>query len=85
MKRVAWIIGGTSGIGLETANRLKSYVDEVVALGRSTDHIASARRRLGDAVTIGRSFYDWRQVSLCTKPEELPIESSSSMRLARSC
>lgn len=74
MKRLAWIIGGTSGIGLETANRLKNQVDEVVALGRTTDHIASARQRLGDAVTIEQvDLYDWRQVSdLCKRLENLP-------------
>jgi NAD(P)-dependent dehydrogenase (short-subunit alcohol dehydrogenase family) len=74
MKRLAWIIGGTSGIGLETANRLKNQVDEVVALGRTTDHIASARQRLGDAVTVEKvDLYDWRQVNdLCKKLENLP-------------
>jgi NAD(P)-dependent dehydrogenase (short-subunit alcohol dehydrogenase family) len=74
MKRLAWIIGGTSGIGLETANRLKNQVDEVVALGRTTDHIASARQRLGDAVTIEKvDLYDWRQVNdLCKRLENLP-------------
>ena len=74
MKTVAWVIGGTSGIGLETANRLKNQVDEVVALGRNADHIASARRRLGDTVTIEKvDLYDWRQVSdLCRKLEGLP-------------
>ena len=88
MKRLAWIIGGTSGIGLETANRLKNQVDEVVALGRTTDHIASARQRLGDAVTIEKvDLYDWRQVSdLCKRLENLPIGfSTSSMRRVRSC
>jgi NAD(P)-dependent dehydrogenase (short-subunit alcohol dehydrogenase family) len=74
MKRLAWIIGGTSGIGLETANRLKNQVDEVVALGRTTDHIASARQRLGEAVTVEKvDLYDWRQVNdLCKRLENLP-------------
>jgi NAD(P)-dependent dehydrogenase (short-subunit alcohol dehydrogenase family) len=69
-----WIIGGTSGIGLETANRLKNQVDEVVALGRTTDHIASARQRLGEAVTVEKvDLYDWRQVNnLCKRLENLP-------------
>ena len=35
MKRLAWIIGGTSGIGLEIAHRLRHHVDAVVALGRT--------------------------------------------------
>jgi len=74
MKTLAWIIGGTSGIGLETANRLKTQVNQVVALGRSADHIASARLRLGDAVTIEKvDLYDWRQVTdLCKKLEDVP-------------
>ena len=74
MKRLAWIIGGTSGIGLETANRLKNQVDKVVALGRTTDHIASARQRLGEAVTVEKvDLYDWRQVNdLCKRLENLP-------------
>jgi NAD(P)-dependent dehydrogenase (short-subunit alcohol dehydrogenase family) len=74
MKRLAWIIGGTSGIGLETANRLKNQVDEVVVLGRTTEHIASARQRLGDAVTVEKvDLYDWRQVNnLCKRLENLP-------------
>jgi NAD(P)-dependent dehydrogenase (short-subunit alcohol dehydrogenase family) len=74
MKKLAWIIGGTSGIGLETARRLKSHVDKVVVLGRSTDHIASARHRLGDAVTIENvDLYDWRQVNaLCARLEAIP-------------
>jgi NAD(P)-dependent dehydrogenase (short-subunit alcohol dehydrogenase family) len=74
MKRLAWVIGGTSGIGLETAHRLKSHADEVVVLGRSTDHIASARQRLGGAVRIENvDLYDWRQVGdLCTRLEESP-------------
>jgi short-subunit dehydrogenase len=74
MTRMAWVIGGTSGIGLEAANRLKNQVDEVVALGRSADYIASARQRLGDAVTLEKvDLYDWRQVNdLCKRLEDLP-------------
>jgi NAD(P)-dependent dehydrogenase (short-subunit alcohol dehydrogenase family) len=74
MKTLAWIIGGTSGIGLETAHRLTSHVDEVVVLGRSVDHIASARTRLGDSVAIEKvDLYDWRQVDeLCERLENLP-------------
>jgi NAD(P)-dependent dehydrogenase (short-subunit alcohol dehydrogenase family) len=74
MKRLAWIIGGTSGIGLEMADRLRHHVDAVVALGRSPDHIAAARHRLGDGVTIEKvDLYDWRQVDdLCTRLEESP-------------
>ena len=47
MKRLAWIIGGTSGIGLATAERLRRCVDEVVVVGRGAEHIATARQRLG--------------------------------------
>jgi NAD(P)-dependent dehydrogenase (short-subunit alcohol dehydrogenase family) len=74
MKTMAWVIGGTSGIGLETASRLKNVVDEVVAVGRSPGHIASARLRLGEAVTIEKvDLYDWPQVeNLCRKLESTP-------------
>lgn len=74
MKSLAWVIGGTSGIGLEVARRLTDHVDEVVALGRTPGHIASARQRLGDGVTIEQvDLYDWRQVDhLCRKLEALP-------------
>jgi NAD(P)-dependent dehydrogenase (short-subunit alcohol dehydrogenase family) len=74
MKSLAWVIGGTSGIGLEVARRLTDQVDEVVALGRTPGHIASARQRLGDRVTIEQAdLYDWRQVDdLCRKLEALP-------------
>lgn len=74
MKSLAWVIGGTSGIGLEVARRLTDQVDEVVALGRTPAHIASARQRLGDAVSIEQvDLYDWPQVdALCRKLEALP-------------
>src|SRR4029453_7195802 len=84
MKRLAWIIGGTSGIGLETANRLKNQVDEVVVLGRTTEHIASARQRLGDAVTVEKvDLYDWRQGNgLCKRLENLPDRIQSLVNAA---
>jgi NAD(P)-dependent dehydrogenase (short-subunit alcohol dehydrogenase family) len=71
MKTTAWVIGGTSGIGLETATRLRGRVDQVVVLGRSADHIVSARERLGDVVTIENvDLYEWKQVSdLCARLE----------------
>ena len=74
MKRIAWVIGGTSGIGLEAAARLRNHVDEVVALGRTADHIASARRRLGGDVAIENcDLYDWEQVdALCQRLEAAP-------------
>ena len=74
MKTQAWIIGGTSGIGLETAHRLKGEVDEVVVFGRNPEHIASARERLGTSVTVVRvDLYDWAQVrDLCSKAAGLP-------------
>jgi NAD(P)-dependent dehydrogenase (short-subunit alcohol dehydrogenase family) len=67
----AWIIGGTSGIGLETAARLRDHVDRVVIVGRTADHITSARARLGDGVAIERvDLYDWPQVErLCASLE----------------
>jgi NADP-dependent 3-hydroxy acid dehydrogenase YdfG len=74
MKNIAWIVGGTSGIGLETAYRLEDEVDEVVAIGRNPDHIASARDRLGRSGTIAQvDLYEWAQVrDLCTKAAESP-------------
>jgi NAD(P)-dependent dehydrogenase (short-subunit alcohol dehydrogenase family) len=68
MKRQAWVIGGTSGIGLATAERLTRHVDEVVAVGRSAAHLTSARERLGEGVRTEQvDLYDWRQVhDLCT-------------------
>jgi NAD(P)-dependent dehydrogenase (short-subunit alcohol dehydrogenase family) len=72
MKTTAWIIGGTSGIGLETATRLKAHVDQVVVVGRSAGHIASARERLGAAAAIEKiDLYDWDQVhTLCARLED---------------
>jgi NAD(P)-dependent dehydrogenase (short-subunit alcohol dehydrogenase family) len=69
MKSIAWVIGGTSGIGLATATRLRDHVDQVVALGRSAEHIAAARERLGDGVRIEKvDLYEWRQVDeLCER------------------
>jgi NAD(P)-dependent dehydrogenase (short-subunit alcohol dehydrogenase family) len=74
MNTSAWVIGGTSGIGLETAARLRDHVDQVVVVGRSLEHIASARERLGDGkgVRIEQvDLYDWTQVNqLCAKLED---------------
>jgi NAD(P)-dependent dehydrogenase (short-subunit alcohol dehydrogenase family) len=72
MKTTAWIIGGTSGIGLQTATRLKAHVDQVVVVGRSAGHIASARERLGAAAAIEKiDLYDWDQVhTLCARLED---------------
>ena len=33
MKSIGWVIGGTSGIGLEAATRLEGLVDQVVVVG----------------------------------------------------
>ena len=52
MKSIGWVIGGTSGIGLEAATRLEGQVDQVIVVGRSAAHLASARQRLGDTVAI---------------------------------
>jgi NAD(P)-dependent dehydrogenase (short-subunit alcohol dehydrogenase family) len=73
MKTIAWIIGGTSGIGLETAARLQDRVDQVVVVGRSAGHIASARERLGAAARVECvDLYDWKQVSaLCTRLDDV--------------
>jgi NAD(P)-dependent dehydrogenase (short-subunit alcohol dehydrogenase family) len=71
MKTIAWIIGGTSGIGLETATRLRDHVDQVVAVGRSPEHIEAARERLGRGAAIERvDLYEWSQVNaLCARLE----------------
>jgi NAD(P)-dependent dehydrogenase (short-subunit alcohol dehydrogenase family) len=73
MKTTAWIIGGTSGIGLETATRLSAHVDQVVVVGRSAGHIAAARERLGAAAAIEKfDLYDWDQVhALCARLEDV--------------
>jgi NAD(P)-dependent dehydrogenase (short-subunit alcohol dehydrogenase family) len=72
MKTSAWIIGGTSGIGLEAALRLRDQVDQVAVVGRSAGHLASARERLGERVDVQRvDLYDWKQVQeLCAKFED---------------
>jgi NAD(P)-dependent dehydrogenase (short-subunit alcohol dehydrogenase family) len=74
MKKVALIVGGTSGIGLETAKRIRGQADHVIVFGRSAGHIASARRELGDTVKIEKvDLYDWAQVSeMCKRLESLP-------------
>ena len=71
MTRQAWIIGGTSGIGLATAERLRQCVDEVVVVGRSEKHATSARQRLGERVGIEQiDLHDWQQVQdLCARLE----------------
>lgn len=72
MKTSAWVIGGTSGIGLEAALRLRGHVDQVAVVGRSAAHLASARERLGDRVDVQRvDLYDWTQVeTLCAKLQD---------------
>jgi NAD(P)-dependent dehydrogenase (short-subunit alcohol dehydrogenase family) len=45
------IVGGTSGIGLATAQRLVSGGREVVIAGRDSSKLAAALDRLGDGVT----------------------------------
>jgi NAD(P)-dependent dehydrogenase (short-subunit alcohol dehydrogenase family) len=71
MKTSAWVIGGTSGIGLEAAARLRAHVDEVVVVGRRADHIASARERLGPGPRIeALDLYRWTDVqALCSTLE----------------
>lgn len=74
MGTIALIIGGTSGIGLETAKRMGDQVDQVIVVGRTPGHIASARRELGEAARIEKvDLYDWPQVeALCRSLEDLP-------------
>jgi NAD(P)-dependent dehydrogenase (short-subunit alcohol dehydrogenase family) len=74
MKRLGIVIGGTSGIGLATAERLRRHVDEIVVVGRRADHMESARQQLGDRARVERvDLYEWRQVhDFCTG-----IESSA--------
>ena len=44
-----------------------------MVLGRSVDHIASARKRLGDTVAVEKvDLYDWQQVdALCERLDQL--------------
>jgi NAD(P)-dependent dehydrogenase (short-subunit alcohol dehydrogenase family) len=74
MKTTAWVIGGTSGIGLETASRLCGLVDEVVVVGRSEAHLSSARTQLGKGARVEKvDLYDWPQVqALCATLAETP-------------
>jgi len=71
MKRVALIVGGTSGIGLATAQRLGQYVDEVVIVGRRAEHIATARQRLNGSARIEQvDLQQWPEVAdLCARIE----------------
>ena len=71
MKQQAWVIGGTSGIGLATAERLTRYVDEVVIVGRRPHHIATARQRLGRTVRVEQvDLQEWPHVvDLCARIE----------------
>ena len=54
MKRLGIVIGGTSGIGLATAERLRRHVDELVVVGRRADHMEFARQQLGDRARVER-------------------------------
>jgi len=72
MKSIALVIGGTSGIGLETATRLEASVDQVIVVGRTVEHLASAHKKLGASAKVERiDLYDWKQVQeFCKKMEE---------------
>ena len=48
----AVILGGTSGIGLATAQMLQSQGAKVVAVSRSADNVASAKNALGDTADV---------------------------------
>ena len=48
----AVIIGGTSGIGLATAERLAGDGLKVTVAGRSPERVAAARQRLGDKADV---------------------------------
>jgi len=62
------VIGGSSGIGLETARRARAKGAEVVLVGRNPDHLAQAAREVGarstaaldatDAAALQRFFGD---------------------------
>lgn len=45
--KIVLVTGGTSGIGLAGAERLRDEGARVIVTGRSPDHIAEARERLG--------------------------------------
>jgi hypothetical protein len=58
----AMIIGGTSGIGLQTAQELAKVGIPLEIVGRSERHIGEAQRALRDAQIHKVDLYDWNQV-----------------------
>jgi NAD(P)-dependent dehydrogenase (short-subunit alcohol dehydrogenase family) len=56
------VLGGTSGIGLEVAQSLKSNGKVVTVVGRSASHIENAKKLLGSESVEKVDLYDWSQV-----------------------
>ncbi|CCW18334.1 3-oxoacyl-[acyl-carrier protein] reductase [Sphingobium indicum BiD32] len=56
--KVILVTGGTSGIGLATACRLASEGARLIVTGHSSDHLATARRALPDALVIDNDVAD---------------------------
>ena len=53
--KIAVITGGTTGIGLATAERFASEGATVIVTGRNPETLASAREQLGDSVEVVKS------------------------------
>jgi len=53
--KIAVITGGTTGIGLATAQRFVSEGATVIVTGRNAETLASAREQLGDGVEVVKS------------------------------
>src|ERR1700722_18789737 len=59
--KVAFITGGTSGIGLETAKLFRAEGAKLVILGSNAERLESAGRELGDDALLIRA--DLRKVA----------------------
>lgn len=66
VKKVAWVTGGTSGIGLATARRLADQGWTVVASGRSMSGLETAQQALGsDHLAVRCDVADAEDVRSC--------------------
>jgi NAD(P)-dependent dehydrogenase (short-subunit alcohol dehydrogenase family) len=70
----AIVLGGTSGIGLATAQLLQSQGAEVIALSRSADNAARAREVLGPAADIRQLDVLDREAMAALFAEVAPID-----------
>jgi hypothetical protein len=60
--KVAMILGGTSGIGLQTAQELTTMGASVEVVGRSDHHIKETQKVIGVSKVHKVDLYDWNQV-----------------------